>query len=356
MLDLAIVGAGPCGLACAAAAQRAGLDYACFDKGAIADAIARFPVGLRFFSTAERLAIAGVPFVAPEPHPTREQVLAYYRGVVHALGLRVETFTEVAAVERAAGGFRLLLRPARAPGPDREVRAAAVVIATGYFDHPNRLGVPGEDLPHVSHYFREPHACYGRDVVVVGGRNSAVEASIELARAGARVTLVHRGPELSDRVKPWLLPFFRSLERQGAIAAVFGAVVEAVEPTAVRVRRDGGVVRVPADFVFLLTGFRPDHALARSLGVTVDPATGAPVHDPETMETDVAGVFVCGVAAAGYDANRIFIENGRFHGERVVRRLLRARGVSEAEIEERLRAPVPWGGEIGRSGEAEPVV
>lgn len=356
MLDLAIVGAGPCGLACAAAAQKAGLAYAAFDKGAIADAIARFPVGMRFFSTSERLAIAGIPFITPEPHPTREQALAYYRGVVHALGLRVETYQKVLAVRRSGEGFRLRLRPTRAPGPERQVDAAALVIATGYFDHPNRLGVPGEDLPHVSHYFREPHACYGRDVVVVGGRNSAVEASIELARAGARVTLVHRGAALSDRVKPWLLPFFRSLERRGAIATVFGAVVEAIDADAVHVRRGEERLRLPADFVFLLTGFRPDHALARSLGVGVDPVAGAPVHDPETMETDVPGVYVCGVAAAGHDANRIFIENGRFHGERVVRHLLRLRGVPEAEIEDRLRAPVPWGADIGSSGEAEPVL
>lgn len=352
-LDLVIVGGGPCGLACAAAAHRAGLRYRVLEKGAIVNSLVHFPLQMNFFSTADNLAIAGIPFVSERPNPTRREALDYYRAVVQHLGLAVETYTEVVDIQREPDGpFRVVAR--RAPrlvagwpplGPEGAPRAAPdepavpegaldrpvvyrahhVVLATGYYDRPNRLGVPGEDLAHVSHYYREGHAFYGRRVLVVGGQNSAVEAALDLHRCGARVTLAHRGPALSERIKPWVLPPFRSLVDKGRITVLYNTEVEAIEPEAVRLRVAGEPRRLPADFVFLLVGYRPDHRLVRRLGIPIDPATGEPRHDPETMATPVPGVYLAGVAAAGYDANKIFIENGRWHGERIVRHILSRR-------------------------------
>jgi len=366
VLDLVIVGAGPCGLAAAAAAGKAGLDYVVLDRGCVVHTLTRFPTSMVFFSTAEKLAIAGIPFICPRANPTRQEALDYYRQVTDALDLNVHQYEEVTGIrrepaadgsggpEQAAGVFRVETRQVRDPSaPPRTYLARAVVLATGYFDNPNRLGVPGEDLPHVSHYFTEAHPFYRQRVVVVGGRNSAVEAALELHRAGARVTLVHRGDDLSDRVKPWILPFIRKRIEAGDIAARFRTRVKAIEPAGVILEQEGQEVREPADFVFLLTGYRPDHTLARSLGVAVDPETGVPVHDPETMETNVPGVYVAGVLAAGYDANRIFIENGRFHGERIVAHLLRRRGVPAGEAAERARFAAPAAMRTGAGGQVD---
>ena len=379
--DLLIVGAGPCGLACAAAAHRAGLRYRVIEKGALVNSLVHFPLQMTFFSTSDNLSIAGVPFVSERPNPTRREALDYYRAVVQHLGLRVQTFERVVDVRREGDGFLVLTRPnrrlveglpplpggddplgdplpaggdpdpavqpgpaggmkaapgagsagagagpGRAPGDGLRVyRARNVVLATGYFDRPNRLGVPGEDLPHVAHYYREGHAFYGRRVLVVGGQNSAVEAALDLHRCGARVTLAHRGAALSERIKPWVLPPFRSLVEKGRIAVLFNTVVRAIRPGVVELDVAGQPRELEADFVFALVGYRPDHRLARRLGVPIDPETGEPVHDPETMATPVPGVYLAGVVAAGYDANKIFIENGRWHGERIVAHVLARR-------------------------------
>ncbi|ADU50904.1 FAD-dependent pyridine nucleotide-disulfide oxidoreductase [Thermaerobacter marianensis DSM 12885] len=362
LYDLVIVGGGPCGLACAAAAQQAGLRYRVLEKGAIVNSLVHFPIQINFFSTADNLAIAGIPFVTERPNPTRREALDYYRAVVQHLGLAVDTYTEVVDVRREGDGtFRVLARRARqltgawprlepegaaagdpaqgtwqaagsAAGTTGEAgrlvtyRARNVVLATGYYDRPNRLGVPGEDLPHVSHYYREGHAFYGQRVLVVGGQNSAVEAALDLHRCGAQITLAHRGPALSQRIKPWVLPPFRSLVEKGRITVLYNTEVEAIEPEAVRLRVAGEPRRLPADFVFLLVGYRPNHHLVHRLGIPVDPATGEPRHDPDTMATPVPGVYLAGVVAAGYDANKIFIENGRWHGERIVRHILARNG------------------------------
>jgi len=357
MLDLVIVGAGPCGLATAAVAQRAGLDYVVLDRGCVVHTLTRFPTNMTFFSTSEKLAIAGIPFVTVRPNPNRQEALDYYRQVTDALQLAVHQYEEVTAVEREGDGdpaYRILTRAVRDPdGPQRAYRARAVVLATGYYDNPNRLDVPGEDLPHVSHYFTEAHPFYRQRVVVVGGRNSAVEAALELHRAGARVTLVHRGADLSDRIKPWVLPFIRKRLEAGDIAARFRTQVTAIEPQRVILNQDGRRVEEPADFVFLLTGYRPDQRLLRGLGVAIDDASGAPVHDPDTMETNVPGLYVAGVLAAGHDANKIFIENGRFHGERIVAHLLRRRGVPDHEIAARVRYDAPAAMRTGAGGQVD---
>ncbi|MBX6350888.1 MAG: YpdA family putative bacillithiol disulfide reductase [Clostridia bacterium] len=329
MLDLAIVGAGPAGLATAIAARRAGLRYRAFDKGGVVAALERVPLHIVFSSTSERLEIGGIPFITRGPRPTRDELLTYYRTVAWREGLDLALYTEVTSVERAdprpAGGFRLRLRGVL-NGREDEVLARAVVVATGYFDHPNRLGVPGEDLPKASHYFTHGHPYFGLDVAVVGGQNSAAEAALELWRAGARVVLIHRGPDLSPKVKPWVLPDIRSRIEKGEIKALFSTRLLAIGPDRLWLRLDGEggeEVELPNDFVFLLTGYRAEAPLLGGLGVGRDPVSGVPRHDPDTLETEVPGVYVAGVVAAGFDANAIFIENARFHGERIVSHLLR---------------------------------
>jgi thioredoxin reductase (NADPH) len=334
VVDLAVVGAGPCGLAAGVAATRAGLSSVLFDRGPIVSGIARYPTYMSFFSTAEKLSIGGVPFVVATEKPTRRDALAYYRTVASHFDLAVrqyETVTEVAAADasgEATGSGRPVrwrLRSVTRSGRPRETLAHAVVIATGYFGRPNLLGVPGEDLPHVSHGYVEGHGAWREPVVVVGGGNSAVDAALELYRAGAQVTLVHFAEGIDTGVKPWVRPEIEARLRDGSIRGCFGARVAAIGPEAVTVRAeaDGAETEVPATQVYLMTGYMPETGLLEALGVPLDPATGIPEHDPETMATPVAGLYLAGVIASGNRANRIFIENGRDHGDRIVAHLTR---------------------------------
>ena len=321
-VELAIVGAGPCGLAAGIAATRAGLSSVIFDRACVVSGIAGYPTYMTFFSTAERLSIGDVPFVVATEKPTRRDALAYYRTLVRHFGLTVRQYEEVVAVEREPSGERrFTLRSRDQHGATRTTRAKAVVIATGYFGRPNRLGVPGEDLPHVTHRFREGHDDFDRDVVVVGGGNSAVEATLELYRAGARVTMVHFGPSFDRNIKPWVLPDITNRVAEGAIQAKWDARVAAIEPDCVVVRGPFGEARIPAQRVYLMIGYLPETRLLEKLGVPIDEVTGIPAHDPATMETTVPGVFIAGVLASGYDANKTFIENGRGHGDLIVRSL-----------------------------------
>ncbi len=327
--ELLIVGAGPAGLASAIAAQQAQLDYEVLEKGALVDAIARFPPGMTFFTTPELLEIGALPFVSPYEKPTRKEALRYYRRVADAYALRVSLGEEVLAIAARRGAetaaFELRTRVA---GAERTRRARAVVVATGYYDHPNRLEIPGEDLPHVSHYAGEAHAHWRRHVVIVGGKNSAAIAALEAHRAGAAsVTLVHRGERLSDSIKYWIRPDIENRIQEGSVSARYLSRLTAIEPGCVRVGGPRGDETLPADAVLLLTGYHPDAALLRGAGVRVDPQTLSPEHDPQTLETNVPGLFVVGSASAGRATNRIFIETGRFHGEAAVRALLsRLRG------------------------------
>lgn len=321
MHDLIIIGAGPCGLATALAAQEAGLDFTVVEQGSVAHAMTRYPVFMTFFSTADRLAIGGIPFLCQGDKPTRREALRYYRGIAEARRLPVRQWEKVVAGERIPGGFRLYTQHRDGRRDTHECRH--LVVATGYFDNPNRLGVPGEDDPALcSHFYTEGSPYYGLHVFVVGGRNSAVEAALDLFRHGARVTLVHRGPDLSDRIKPWILPDIRARLQEGSIRALFNTQVRAIAPGRIQLERAGQIWWEPCDYVFPLIGYRPDHTFIQSLGVEVDPATGIPRHDPDTMETNVPGLFLAGVIAAGYDANKIFIENGREHGPRIVAAIL----------------------------------
>lgn len=314
-LDLAVIGAGPCGLAVGVAAKQQGLRAVVFDKGPLVASLLKYPTYMTFFSTPEKLEIGGVPFTTAGDKPTRREALGYYRKVAEFHGLDVRLYHAVTAFERVPPGFELAVRGAGHAAPAR-VRARNVVFATGYFDSPNPLGVPGEELPHVSHFFTEAHPYWRQSVVVVGGGNSAVEAALEVYRVGARVTIVHFLSDFDRGVKPWILPDITNRVKEGSIAARWLSRVAEIRPREVIVRSetDGAAECLPAEFVLAMTGYRADLSLLRAAGVTVDEKTGVPQHDPATMQTNVPGVFIAGVLASGLDANRIFIENGRAHG------------------------------------------
>jgi thioredoxin reductase (NADPH) len=326
--DVIIVGAGPAGLATAIAATRAGLDCQVVEKGVLVNSLFHYPTHMVFFTTPELMEIGGLPFVTPYEKPTRLEALRYYRRAADAYNLDILLGEEVISVgrERAGDGEVLAVETRSTRGVRRARHTRTVVIATGAFDVPNRLGVPGEDLPHASHYYREAHPHYRQNVVVVGGRNSAAEAALDLYRHGAHVTLVHRGPALSDSIKYWVKPDLENRIREGAIAALFETAVVEIQPAAVVVSTGGVRRELPADAVFLLTGYRSDTELLRRAGVAIDPDTCGPVHDPQTFETNVPGVYVAGAVVAGVHSGKIFIENGRFHGEVVVRSILKRLG------------------------------
>lgn len=323
--DLLIVGGGPCGLAAAISAQRAGLRPLVLEAQVVCSTIAQYPTYVRFFSTAEKLSLGGVPFVVAAEKPTRRDALAYYREVVRHCALPVRQYERVTGIARQEGGDGFLVTSRTAGGVENHTRTRAVCVATGYFGSPNRLGVPGEDLPHVTHVYREGHESFMQPVLVVGGGNSAAEAALDLWRSGAQVTLVHFGPTFDKRIKPWVLPDFENRVKEGSIAARWNARVTSIEPGVVHVQTDERIERLEATRVYLMTGFAPDLALLRAVGVSIDARTGIPAHDPATLETDVPGIFIAGVVVAGYDANKVFIENGRYHGDRIVARL-RGRG------------------------------
>jgi thioredoxin reductase (NADPH) len=328
--DLVIVGGGPCGLAAAVSAQRAGLEPVVIESGVVVSTIAAYPTYVRFFSTAEKLSIGGLPFVIATEKPTRRDALAYYRTVVTYFGVPIRQRERVTAIEGKSGGFTVVSRTAA--GEEKRTKAGAVVVATGYFGSPNKLGVAGEDLPHVTHVYHEGHEAFLQDVVVVGGGNSAAEAALDLWRSGARVTLVHFGPTFDKKIKPWVLPDFTNRAKEGLITAKWNSRVKAIEPGEVVLTSGGREERLRADRVYVMTGFAPSLDLLRAAGVPIDKKTGIPEHDPKTLETSVAGVFIAGVVVAGYDANKVFIENGRYHGDRIVARLLGQRAPAEPKL------------------------
>lgn len=316
-----VIGAGPCGLAAAAAIERAGMPCTVFDRGCVVSSIASYPLYLTFFSTASKIAIAGVPFALASEKPTRRDALAYYRSVVKHLGLQVRQYEPVEAILRRRQEFVVRSRPTG--GDLVQTEARAIVIATGYFGTPNALGVPGEGMPHVSHLYFEGHSAFQRDVVVVGGGNSAAEAALDLWRCGARVTLVHFGATFDKNIKPWVLPDLKNRLDDGSISVRWNTRVTAIESGRVHLEGDQGPGILPAQHLFLMTGFTPNSELLESLGVAVDDTTGIPAHDPKTMETTVPGVFIAGVLASGFDANKVFIENGRDHGALIAKALRR---------------------------------
>lgn len=324
--DVLVIGAGPAGLAAAIAARKAGLTAAVLERGALVNSILNFPTQMVFFTTPELLEIGGLPFVTPYEKPTRAEALRYYRRVVETYQLDVQLGEEVTrvftGVDPAKGRvFSVETRSVR--GVRRVQHGRFVVIATGAYDCPNRLDVPGEDLPHVSHYYREAHPYYRQRVVVVGGKNSAAEGALELYRAGAHVTLVHRRAALGDSIKYWVRPDIENRIQEGAIAARFNARVTEIRPTSVLIECQERREELPADAVLLLTGYHSDVALFDNCGIAYDPHTYEPHVNPETFESNVEGLFLAGNVTTGRQSGRIFIENGRLHGEQVIRVIAR---------------------------------
>jgi thioredoxin reductase (NADPH) len=313
--DAVVVGAGPIGLACALSAREHGVDPLVVDAGCVVHSIYRYPVGMTFFTTPELLEIGRHPFPCAAEKPTREEALRYYRGIVRTEKLRVRTYTRLTGARRDGDDVLCTLE---SEAGREEVRCRTLVLATGYFDHPRLLGVPGEDLPHVSHVYDEGHLSFGRDAVVVGGKNSAVEAALDLFRSGARVTLIHRGGDLGPTVKYWIRPDLLNRVKAGEIAARFRTRVTCIERDRLQVVDEAGREDiVPADRVYLLTGYHPDFELFRRIGVTLDPESMRPALDPATLESNVPGVHLVGSIVGGKHVSEIFIENGRFDGEKV---------------------------------------
>ena len=326
-MDLAVIGAGPTGLSAGVAARQAGLRCTLFDAGCVTRSITLYPTYATFFSTADRLEIGDVPFIPPGDKPTRMDALKYYRRVAADFGLDVRQYEEVASVSGRRG--ELTLRTVTKDGVEGEHRARNLVLATGYAGQPNYIGIPGEELPKVHHYFKEAHPYYDQDVVVIGAGNSAVEAALDCYRAGARVTLVHFLDRLDRGVKPWIRPDIENRLAKGQIGVRWNTRVLEIQPGSLHLRDEqtGEEEDLPNDFVLAMTGYRPDTTLLRELGVGIDPDTGIPTFDPATMETDVPGVFVAGVLTAGNRPDKVFIEDGRHHGPLAVRAILAERGM-----------------------------
>ncbi len=312
---MVVVGAGPVGLACAIEAQRAGLTARVIDKGALVNSIVGYPARMEFFSTPDLIEIGGYPFPVQGYKPTREEGIEYYRGVAARERIDIRFYERVADVEGSQGDFTVVTSRGRH-------RARHVVVATGFFDIPNRLGVPGGDMPKVTHYYREPYPYVQQRVAVIGARNSAAKAALDCYRHGAQVTLVVRSPSLSETVKYWIRPDIENRIKEGSIAAYFNSTVEEIRDASLLVRTPDGTIELPNDFVLAMTGYTPDFAFLEQLGITFhDDGYRTPVFDEATFESARPGVFLAGTVCGGLKTNRWFIENGRFHAQQIARHL-----------------------------------
>jgi bacillithiol disulfide reductase len=318
-LDLLVVGAGPTGIAIGAEARRSGLSVLLVDRGPLVASLVGYPVDMTFFTTREKLEIAGVPFPLPEEKPDRQQAIAYYQAVASVFDIPLALYEEVRRVEPLPDGTFRVDSEGRDGGRTRVARAVAV--ASGYFDHPLRLDVPGEDLPWVHARYREPWEHFGEPVAVIGAGNSGAEAALELYRHGARVTLVHRGSAPKETVKYWVRPDLENRIAEGSIQALFDARVVRFEGRSVVVSRGGAEIRLDVSAAYVLIGYEPDTRILSAAGVRIDPDTLVPEYDPDTCESNVAGLYVAGTIQAGRETHRIFIENSREHGPRIVRHL-----------------------------------
>lgn len=320
LYDVLVIGAGPTGLACAIDAQRAGFSVVLVDKGCLCNSLFHYPAHMTFFTTPELLEIGDMPFSSPNQKPTRSEALEYYRKVSEHYSLNVRQYHTVLGVTGVDGDFQVSTQDQF--GRMIPLRARKLIIATGYYDLPNYLGIPGEDLPKVHHYYNEPHPYFGLDVLVIGGKNSAAIAALDLWRHGVKVTLVHRGPELHRHIKYWIKPDIENRIKNGEVTAFFSSTVTQIAEDTVTLATPNGAVTLPNHFVFALTGYHPDFGFLQSLGVQLDEENDrCPVCDPATLESNVAGIYLAGVIVAGERTNEIFIENGRFHGKLIAESL-----------------------------------
>jgi thioredoxin reductase (NADPH) len=322
--DVIVIGAGPTGLACAIEAQRAGFKVIGIDKGCLVNSIFNYPANMIFFTTPELLEIGDLPFSSANPKPNRLEALEYYRKAAERYKLDVRQYQRVETVMGQDNNFHITTCDRLSRVFDYACRK--VIVATGYYDRANLLRLPGEDLPKVLHYYREPHPYYDNDVIVIGGKNSAAISALDLWRHGARVTLVHRGPKMHSHVKYWILPDIENRIKNGEIAAYFNSSVVEITPSDVLLNTPEGEIRVKNDFVFALTGYHPDYEFLRSIGIELSSEQCRPVCDPITLESNVPGVYVAGVIVAGSRTNEIFIENGRFHGQQIASHLRQVLG------------------------------
>ncbi|MFC5468490.1 YpdA family putative bacillithiol disulfide reductase [Cohnella suwonensis] len=318
-----IIGAGPCGLSAALELQEVGIEPLLIEKNAVVHSIYQYPIYLQFFSTAELLEIGGIPFTSVNEKPMRREALQYYRDVALRRKLRIRAYeTATSIVPLEDGSF--LVETVDRFGRASSYATKNVIVATGYFDHPNMLGIPGEQLPKVSHFFQEAHPYTGMKVAIIGGNNSAVDAAMELLRVGADVTVVYRGEDYSPSIKPWVRPLFEGNVNKGKIRMLFSSRIVRIDAGTVTVQpngEDAPAYDIDNDFVLAMTGFRPERTLLTDAGAFVDVETTVPAFDPATMETNVPGLFIAGVIAAGREANEIFIESGRQHGTLIARRI-----------------------------------
>ncbi len=327
VLDVLVVGAGPTGLACAIEAVRENLNVLVVDKGCLVNSLFNYPPGMTFFTTRERLEIGEVPFSSINVKPTRAEALEYYRLVADSFHLPIHYQERVLAVSAAGESFDI--RTETSDGKQNCHRSRKVIFATGYYDIPNLMGIPGEDLPKVSHYYGEAHAFFQRKVAVVGGANSAAIAALDLFRHGAEVTLVHREPELSRHIKYWIRPDIENRIKEGSIRAFLGASLKEVAEDSILIEAaQGEVKRLENDFVYALTGYHPDYDLLDRAGVAVDPKTSRPQCNAKTLESNVPGLYLAGVLISGRHTNEIFIENGRFHGKLILTHIKKRLGES----------------------------
>jgi thioredoxin reductase (NADPH) len=317
--DIICIGAGPTGLATAIEAKRAGMKALVIDKGCLCNSIFNYPVNMVFFTTPELLEIGDLPLVTPTEKPTRAEALKYYRRAAEHYELDLRLFELVERVDGRDGNFTVVTKTDKRI--EQRYTAKKIAVATGYYDLPNRMGIPGEDLPHVSHYYTEPFAFWNQDVVVIGGKNSAAEAALDLYRNGVRVTLVHRRPDLGSTIKYWVRPDIENRIKAGQVKGLLDTRVKEITPDEVIVENGGGENRLPAKQVFALTGYHPDFAFIESLGVKLDPDSRKPVLDPNTLESNIPGIHLGGVVIGGRFTGEIFIENGRFHGKQIVQAL-----------------------------------
>ena len=316
--DVIIIGGGPIGLACGLAAQQAGLSYLILEKGCLVNSLYHYPVNMTFFSSSERLEIGDIPFVTTLPKPKRAEALEYYRRIQTKFELNTHLFEEVLAVQPLQKKeFRVTTSKAR-------YMAKHIIVATGFYDIPMELGILGEDLPKVSHYYNDPHYYAGQDVVVVGASNSSIDAALETYRKGARVTLVIRGHEISPRVKYWVRPDIENRIAEGSIQVFFQSHLVEITPHDVEIATPTGNVRISNDFVLALTGYRPNFDFLQRLGIHVpDEAPRIPTHDVHTMETNVEGMYLAGVVCGGLNTHLWFIENSRIHADMIIADILR---------------------------------